>query len=259
MNFDVKKVCDEIIEFIKNYYENNHLGGAIIGISGGKDSAVCLALMVKAIGKENVLGLWLPINSKENDKEDAYTLAKMFDIELREFDLTKYASNYIDDFKIINHVSGKDLIDMSINLKPRLRMLTLYSYAAMMTSVKKKNYIVVGTSNKSERFVGYFTKGGDGVSDIAPIADLYVDEVVAVGDYLGLPKNIIHKIPDDGISGISDEEKLGFTYLDVKKVSLELEDGKKDDSINPRIRDEIINRHQINAHKFYTPIYKRNK
>ena len=257
MNFNVEKVTNEIILFIKNYYEMNNLGGAVIGLSGGKDSAVCLSLIVKAIGNENVLALWLPANSKESDKQDAIALANLYKVELKEFDLTKYASDYIADLKEINSVSDDNLVDVSINLKPRLRMLTLYSYAAMMTSLKKKGYLVIGTSNKSERFVGYFTKGGDGVCDIAPIADLYVDEVIKVGEYLGIPEEIIHKTPDDGLSGISDEEKLGFSYSDVKKVSEELETGIKCD-LNEELKNQIIRKHEANLHKFSIPYYKRN-
>lgn len=258
MNFNTKKVTNEIIKFIKEYYKTNKLGGAVIGLSGGKDSAVCLALMVKAIGKENIVGLWLPANSRESDKKDAFLLADKFDIEIKEFDLTEYANNYINDMKTINNVDDDILVDAKINLKPRLRMLTLYSYAAMISKLKKKTYIVVGTSNKSERFVGYYTKGGDGVADILPLADLYVDEVIKVGDYLGVPKQITHKAPDDGLSGLTDEEKLGFSYNDVKKISLELESNIIDKSIPSEIRNKIINKHQANLHKLNIPMYKRN-
>ena len=258
MTFNVQKVTDEIIEFIRDYYQKNNLGGAVIGISGGKDSAVCLALMVKAIGKENILGLWLPANSRDTDKEDAINLTKLFDVELREFDLTDYANDYFIDMKKNNNVNDDNLVDAIINLKPRLRMLTLYSYAAMMTNLKKKSYIVVGTGNKSERFVGYFTKGGDGVFDIAPIADLYVDEVIQIGEYLHIPDNIIHKAPDDGLSGLTDEEKLGFSYDDVKKISIEVETGIYDNTVTDDIRKKIMKKHEANLHKFNTPMYKRN-
>lgn len=259
MEFNVEKVTNEIIEFIKDYYRKNNLTGAVIGLSGGKDSAVCLLLMIKAIGSENILGLWLPSNSKETDKKDVLSLVKKYNIELREFDLTNYSKNFVNDLKELNNVNDNNLVDVSINIVPRLRMLTLYSYAAMMTSVKKKNYIVVGTSNKSERFVGYFTKGGDGVADIAPIADLYVDEVIKIGEYLGIDENIIHKVPDDGLSGITDEEKLGFSYMDVKKISEELDSGIVDESIDTKLRDLILKKHQNNLHKFSIPMYKRNK
>ena len=234
------------------------MGGAIVGISGGKDSAVCLALMVKAIGKENVLGLWLPANSKKEDKLDALSLAKMFNIELIECDISSYGDRFIKNMKRKNRATDGDMIDAMINIKPRLRMLALYSYAAMMSKMKNKGYLVVGTSNKSERFVGYCTKGGDTVADISPIADLYVDEVIKIGDYLGLPQKITHKTPDDGISGISDEEKLGFTYDDVKKVCEEYETGKMDTTINSETREKILRKHNVNLHKFYTPMYKRS-
>ena len=257
MGFDEKKVTKEIITFIKNYYHDNKMGGAVIGLSGGKDSAVCLALMAKAIGNENVLALWLPANSRKEDYKDAKKLADMFNVELLECDIGSYSDKFIKTMKKQNKTSDSDLLDASINIKPRLRMLALYSYAAMMSKIKKIGYLVIGTSNKSERFVGYCTKGGDTVSDIFPIADLYVDEVIKIGEYLGIPKEIINKTPDDGLSGLSDEEKLGFTYDDVKKVSLEYETGKYDETIKDEVREKILCKHNVNLHKFYTPMYKR--
>ena len=258
MRFNAKKTTNEIIKFIQDYYTKNNITGAVIGLSGGKDSAVCLALMVKAIGASNVLALWLPDNSREKDKQDAKVLAEMFNVKLCEFALERYSNEFIDDFKIKNSVNDDDLSDVLINIKPRLRMMTLYSYAAMMSKVKKKGYLVIGTSNKSERFVGYFTKGGDGVCDIAPIMDLYVDEVIKIGDYLGIPKSITHKTPDDGLSGLTDEEKLGFSYEDVKKVAIEYENNVKDLSVSDDVRKKILDRHLANAHKFFIPMYKNN-
>ena len=257
MEFDVQKVTKEIIDFIRDYYKKNNLVGAVIGLSGGKDSAVCLALMVEAIGNENILCLWLPANSSQSDKKDVDLLVNKYNIELITFDLEKHVNNYINDMKKTNNVSEFDLSDVIINLKPRFRMMTLYSYAALMTKLKNKNYIVIGTSNKSERFVGYFTKGGDGVSDLSPISDLYVDEVIKIGKYLGVPNSIIEKTPNDGLSGLTDEERLGFTYDDVKKVSLELENNIKDKTISDDIREKILKRHQANLHKFELPFYKR--
>lgn len=86
-----------------------------------------------------------------------------------------------------------------INIKPRLRMTTLYYLAALQSEIKGKTYLVVGTSNKCELFVGYFTKGGDSVHDIAPIADFTVDEVIAIGEYLNVPSKVLYKTPDDRI------------------------------------------------------------
>ena len=259
MDFDVKKITKEIINFIKKYYEDNNACGAIIGLSGGKDSAICLALLEKAIGSENILALWLPDNSSSKDKKDAYSLARKYQIELIEHDISSYTNNFVNDLKVKNKVSDDELSEVIINAKPRLRMLTLYSYAAMMSKLKNKTYLVIGTSNKSERFVGYFTKGGDGVCDIAPIADLYVDEVIKIGDYLNVPYHIVHKIPNDGLSGKSDEDKLGFTYSDVKMVSEELESGIRNNKIDKNIRNKILKRHYNNLHKFIIPMYQRNK
>ena len=258
MEFDVKKVTEEIIEFIRDYYKKYNLKGAVIGISGGKDSAVVGALFSKALGSENVLGLWLPCHSKESDKEDALLISKTFSFELKEFDLTNIYDNYVKSIKQNNKVLDNDLIDANINLKPRLRMNTMYYYASMMSKIKNGIYLVCGTSNKSELYVGYFTKGGDSVSDINVLRNLYVDEVIKIGDYLGVPYHICHKTPDDGLSNMSDEEKLGFSYDNVKKVSLEEEFGIKDNTINNKIRNKIIKSHLNNQHKFNIPSYKRS-
>lgn len=259
MEFNAKETSERIIEDIGNYYLENGAKGAVVGISGGKDSAVVASLMVKAIGKDNVIGLWLPCNSNEKDKEAAYEVAKSLGIRLIEHDLTNtyedIVNNVINNTNIINY----DLLKNSnINIKPRLRMSMLYYYAAYFSSLNNSLYLVCGTSNKSELYVGYFTKGGDNVCDISPIKDLYVDEVIKIGDYLNLvPNYIIHKTPDDGLSGMSDEEKLGFTYEDVKKVSIEEETGNIDNSLNYDIRNKILKAHRNSKHKFNVPIFRR--
>lgn len=259
MGFDAEKVTNEIITFIQDYYTKNNMSGAIIGLSGGKDSAVCLALMVEALGCENVTCLWLPDNSKKEDYEDAKILAKMYKVKLLECDISSYSDKFVKNLKKQNKASNKDIVDVLVNIKPRLRMMALYSYAALYSKMNNKGYLVIGTSNKSERFVGYCTKGGDTVSDISPIADLYVDEVIQVGDYLGVPYNIIRKTPADGLSNLSDEEKLGFSYEDVKKVAEEYETGELNDTVSEETREKIICKHKANLHKFYTPMYKKSE
>ena len=166
MEFNVKKVTNEIIKFIKEYYKKNNLKGAVIGISGGKDSGVVAGLFTKALGKENVIGIWMPCHSRKEDKQNAILVANYFGFELKEFDLTELYDNYVKKIKENNKVSAENLNDANINIKPRLRMTTLYYYAAMLSSINKGIYIVPGTSNKCELYVGYFTKGGDSVSDI---------------------------------------------------------------------------------------------
>ncbi len=259
MIFNEEETTKKIIEDIQNYYQDNNAKGAVIGISGGKDSAVCASLLVKALGKENVIGFWLPCKSSDEDKQDALEVAKSLGIRLIEHDLTNTYEdivNYsINNINIINY----DLLKNSnINLKPRLRINILYYYAAYFSSLNDSLYLVCGTSNKSEMFVGYFTKGGDNICDISPIKHLYVDEVIKIGEYLNMvPDYIIHKTPNDGLSGITDEEKLGFSYADVKKVSIELETGNIDITLNSDIRNKIMKAHRNSKHKFNIPEFRR--
>jgi len=250
--FDANKTSEEIIEFIRKYYRENNLKGAVIGISGGKDSAVVAGLFVKALGKENVVGIWLPCHSKEEDKMNAKELAHHFGFELKEFDLTNIFDGYEEQFKNINNPLDIELIDANINIKPRLRMSTLYYYAAYLSKKNKGAYIVPGSSNKCEIYVGYFTKGGDNVCDIQVLSDLTVEEVIKVGEAIGVPKNIIYKTPDDGLSGKTDEEKLGVKYKEITDV-IETE-GK---NIREETKEKIQILHKNNMHKFNIPTYRR--
>ena len=148
-NFNVERVTSEIIEFIRKYYKDNNLKGAVIGISGGKDSGVVAGLFTKALGSENVIGLWMPCHSKEEDYKNAMLVANHFGFKLLEFDLTRLYDNYVKQIKENNIVTDdNNLTDANINIKPRLRMSTLYYYAAMLSSINKGIYIVPGTSNK---------------------------------------------------------------------------------------------------------------
>ena len=250
--FNANKTVYEIITFIKNYYKKNNLKGAVIGISGGKDSAVVAGLFTKALGKENVTGIWMPCHSKEEDKKNAIELAKHFGFELKEFDLTDIYDSYVKQITIINNPNMDDLIDSNINLKPRLRTATLYYYAAYLSKKNKGSYLVAGTSNKCEVYVGYFTKGGDNIADIEVLEDLTVDEVIAVGKAIGVPYHIVYKTPDDGLSGLSDEDKLGVKYSEIADVIEN--DGK---NINKVARKKIYDLHQKNSHKFNTPTFRK--
>ncbi len=255
MDFDVKKITNEMITFIRNYYKENDLKGAVIGISGGKDSAVVAGLFSKAIGSENVYGLWIPCHSNNLDMEDAIKVANKFGFVLDTFDLTNIYDTFVKSIKEEKNASDEILIDANINLKPRLRMSTLYYYASMLSNVKHGTYIVPGTSNKSELFVGYFTKGGDNVADIRLLANLTVNEVIQIGDYIGVPYSICHKIPNDGLSGKSDEEKLGVKYTEINEVINEQENGIKSRILDDEVRNKILNMHQKNKHKFDIPTF----
>ena len=248
--FDAKVESEKIIKFIQDYYKENNLTGAVIGISGGKDSGVVAGLFSRALGPENVVGIWMPCHSNEIDKENAKKVSKKFGFELLEHDLTNTYENYVEQIKKINKINDEDLIDSNINIKPRLRMMTLYYYAAMLTRKNKKVYIVPGTSNKCEIYVGYFTKGGDNVADIQVLADLTVEEVIEIGKYIGVPDEVVNKTPDDGLSGKTDEEKLGVKYNDIAKVI-------NNEEIDKKEAEKIKVLHNKNLHKFNTPTYRK--
>ena len=251
-NFDAKKVTQDIIKFIQDYYKKYNLGGAVLGISGGKDSGVVLGLSVKALGKENVVGLTLPCHSKPVDKDLAHVVADYYGVKLYNVDLTDTYDTLTKEVeKGFGKVSDEDLKDSHINLKPRLRMATVYYYAAMLSRVRKTPYLVVGTSNKCELYVGYFTKGGDSVHDIAPIADLTVDEVIAVGEELGVPHDVLYRVPSDGLCDQSDEDKLGVTYKEIASYM----EGKE---VSEASKKRIEKLHISNSHKFNIPKYTKD-
>ena len=129
-------------------------------------------------------------------------------------------------------------------------MSTLYYIAQMYTKKNNKVYLVAGTGNKCEIYVGYFTKGGDGTSDINVLGDLTVEEVIKVGEVIGVPEQVLYKTPSDGLSGKSDEDKLGFTYADVAKVIY-------GEPVDAEVKAKIERKHAANQHKFSTPIYKK--
>lgn len=160
MVFNSKKEAENIIKFVKDYYSKNNLKGAIVGISGGKDSAVVTAILVKALGSENVVGVTMPCHSNSEDRADAEMTANYYGIELVNFDLTRTFDTFKEELEKtgIEHTES-NLINSDINVRPRFRMATLYYLAALYSSIKGGTYLVAGTSNKSELYVGYFTKG----------------------------------------------------------------------------------------------------
>ena len=250
--FDAKKETENIVEFVRDYYKKNNLGGAVLGVSGGKDSGIVLAILVKALGKENVVGLTLPCHSVQQDKDLAHVVADYYGVKLYNLDLTNAFDAFTDAVKEgFGEVSDECLKDSNINLKPRLRMASVYYYAAMLSKVTGKPYLVAGTSNKCELFVGYFTKGGDNVHDIATIADYTVSEVIKIGEYLGVPKEVLYRVPSDGLSGMSDEDKLGVKYSEIEQYM------ENKNELNEDTRIKIERMHNSTRHKFNIPTYRR--
>ena len=249
MNFNAKEEVQRIIDFIRNYYQKNNLKGIVIGISGGKDSAVVAGLFTLALGKENVIGLTLPCHSNDKDKSDAKIVADHFGFKLYNIDLTKIFDIFKDSFDDFDY-NDSEIVNSDINLKPRLRMSALYYVSAMLSSKFKKGYLVAGCGNKSEKFIGYTTKWGDNASDIEVIGDFTVHEVIKIGEEIGVPKEILYKTPNDGLSNKSDEEKLGFTYDDIEKVM-------NGEEIDENVKRKILRQHDNNLHKTFIPGYRR--
>ena len=248
--FDVKKEVEGITKFIKDYFEKNKLKGVVLGISGGKDSAVVAALFSKALGSENVLGVTLPCHSVSTDKSDAKLVADKYGFELINLDLTPVYDSFIKEINKLGSFSEDELKNSNINIKPRFRMSSVYYLAALYSELKGGTYIVAGTGNKCELYVGYFTKGGDSTYDIGVINNYTVDEVIKIGEYLEVPDKVIHKAPSDGLSGLTDEDKLGVKYKDIASyINCE----KLDENIANKI-EALYNK---SRHKFDVPIYKR--
>lgn len=246
VNFDAAKVKNDCVQWIRDYFKDNPDGKAIIGISGGKDSTIAAALCVEALGANRVVGVMMP-NGVQNDIDDSYNVCEylgIYSLEvniedayegLRDNICAALAANYAE--QPYTSVYGNHMIQT--NLPSRLRMSTLYAVAALYPNSR-----VVNTSNLSERYIGYCTKGGDTVADFSPLGMLTVREVLAIGDVLGLPYDLVHKTPTDGMSGKSDEEKIGFTYEELDNYLL-IENATP----SREVLEKITKMHEANKHK----------
>lgn len=235
--FDAKKVKDKLVQWIRDWFaENGPECKAVIGISGGKDSTIVAALCCEALGKDRVIGVMMP-NGLQSDINDALTVCTYLGIE-----------NYIVNIKgaVREVLSSIDIgtrgLDISsqtrTNLPPRIRMATLYAIAQSV------NGRVSNNSNYDERFVGYSTRWGDSVGDFAPLANLIVSEVKAIGYELGLPADFIEKVPSDGLCGKTDEDNLGFSYDELDSY---IRNGSM--SVSNKTRSKIKALHNKNEFK----------
>ena len=232
---DPEKIKNEIVEWIRSYFEENGKGcKAVIGISGGKDSSIAAALCAEALGRERVVGVLMP-DGVQRDISDSRMLVEFLGIPYVELNIGG-AMNAMKDMltgsgKLLEMCGLTGLSrDTEINLPPRLRMATLYAVGQMLPGGAR----VVNTCNASEDYVGYSTKYGDAAGDFSPLSHLLVHEVRQIGDVLGLPSELVHKTPSDGLSGQDDEQKLGFTYAAHKQVVLGSLRGSE--STTPRLR-----------------------
>ncbi|MBE6572272.1 MAG: NAD(+) synthase [Ruminococcaceae bacterium] len=231
--FDAKKVTNDIIEWIKDFFENNGKGcNAVLGISGGKDSSVCAALCVAALGKDRVYGVLMP-NGEQGDIDVARALCDHLGIERFEINIKAAYDGMMGELSEKLEVSRQT----ECNLPPRLRMAAVY---AVSQSVNGR---VCNTCNLSEDWVGYSTRYGDSVGDFSPLSRLTVAEVKEVGRVLGLPSMFVDKTPIDGLCGKTDEENLGFTYATLDRY---IREGICEDE---EIKALIDRKHKMNLFK----------
>lgn len=216
--FDAEKVKNDCINWIRNFFESNGKDCcAVIGISGGCDSSVVAALCVEALGKSRVFGVLMP-NGEQSDISDSFKLINHLGIDYT-------TVNIRDAFMAIKYEVRPALNDRwstqtSINLAPRLRMTILYAVSQSM------NGRVSNNSNLSEKYLGWYTRWADNVGDFSPLSNLTKTEVKEIGRALGLPDDLVDKVPSDGLCGKTDEDSFGFSYdvLDKYIRTGEIED-----------------------------------
>lgn len=246
-----KEIKDRLVDWIRDYFDHNGPGcTAVVGISGGKDSSVTAALCVEALGKDRVLGVLMP-NGIQSDIADAIALVEHLDIKhlvVNIGDTTKALTAAIEGAEGFDLVAASMSRDSIINMPARLRMTTLYAVGQSLP----KGGRVANTCNRSEDYVGYSTKYGDAAGDFSPLQNILVEEVRQLGHELGLPDFFINKTPSDGLSGQTDEDKLGFTYAQLDHYILT---GQCQD---PDIQAKIDSMHAMNMHKLQLmPAFKK--
>lgn len=246
-----KEIKDRLVDWIRDYFDHNGPGcTAVVGISGGKDSSVTAALCVEALGKDRVLGVLMP-NGIQSDIADAIALVEHLDIKhlvVNIGDTTKALTAAIEGAEGFDLVAAGMSRDSIINMPARIRMTTLYAVGQSLP----KGGRVANTCNRSEDYVGYSTKYGDAAGDFSPLQNILVEEVRQLGYVLGLPDFLIDKTPSDGLSGQTDEDKLGFTYAQLDHYILT---GQCQD---PDIKAKIDRMHAMNMHKLQLmPAFKK--
>ncbi len=237
---DYKEETQRRVEFIKELLNKSGAKGIVYGNSGGKDCTLVGILCKMAC--DNTVGVIMPCGTSRNyesDKEDALKAAKQYNIEQREVDLAEAKAAVLKACESVATPTDGAIL----NVAPRLRMTTLYFIAAC------EGRLVAGTGNRSEAYVGYFTKWGDGAHDFNPISDLTATEVFEFLRYLGAPESIISKAPSAGLKeGQTDEGEMGVSYAALDRYITTGEGDEKDIEIIERL-------HKASHHKRH-PIKK---
>ena len=232
-------LVEQIVAWIREQVKRAGAGGAVFGMSGGLDSSVVAALCHSAVA-ENALGAIMPCYSDTADLRDARLMAEQLGITTTTVDLSP-----VFDALLAQLPEASD--SAVINLKPRLRMMTLYYLA------KNKGYLVVGTGNRSEIEVGYFTKYGDGAADILPLASIYKTDLLDMARELGIPAGIIEKTPSAGLwEGQTDERELGITYTVLDEILKDLKAGREPEA-DPGLVKKVKRMIEASTHKRSRP------
>ena len=231
--FDAEKVKNECVSWIRKFFEENGKGcNAVVGISGGKDSSIVAALCVEALGKDRVIGVLMP-SGVQHDIDCAYKLVNHLGIKHFEINVKDAIDGVLNQMK----KSGIEISDMTrTNLSPRIRMSTLYAVSQSF------NGRVANTCNLSEYWVGYSTRYGDAAGDFSPLANITVTELKLIGRVLGLPVDLVDKVPIDGLCGKTDEDNLGFTYAVLDKYIREgiIDDEKTKELIDTKHKNNLF-------------------
>ena len=229
---ELKEYLLEIEKFLQEYLEQSHCKGYVLGLSGGVDSSLVAAIARKAVGKDKLYCYAIDVESNKADIEDAKQVAKELDLNLEVISLTDTYHSYLKSLK------GDEFIRLTkSNLKVRMRMVALFAYAQEHSS------LVLGTDNMDERYVGYFTKYGDGAADLLPIVYLTKGEVREASKLYGLSSVLANRTPSAGLfEGQTDETEMGVSYKDLDDFLL----GKE---INSKAKERIEYLHKISEHK----------
>lgn len=237
--FNAEEQRDHIVDWIKDYFAKEGPDAkAVIGISGGKDSTIAAALLVRALGRDKVVGVLMP-NGTQSDIADSKRVCEYLNIPSYEINIGSACNalyRAIDEGYDFDKQCNQNPM-VSTNTPARLRMTILYAVAALVHGR------VCCTGNRSERYVGYTTKFGDSAGDFAPLLDYTVKELLLIGDTLDLPTDLVHKTPSDGMCGASDEDNLGFTYEELDNFLI--------DKTRPNYDSykKIVQRHKTSEHK----------
>jgi len=256
LRLNAEDVSSKLASFIREEVERSGLRGALVPVSGGIDSAVTLALSVRALGSERVRVLTLPERdiTLERDIEDVMRLVRPLDVTCDTVEITPVMAVMRE---ILPLYDPSDLVAFG-NVKARVRMVIWYHYANSL------GYMVIGSSNRTEWLTGYFTKYGDGGVDLMPLADLYKNQIRQLADYLDIPESIINKAPSAGFwPGQTDEGELGVDYDTLDLILHGMEEKMTDTAIASELNvdtslvESIRSRVRNNEHKRRLPLILR--